>query len=278
MEGRQCFCALPDCLVCKTADIAKSQSGSRSQSQSQSWSAQCEGDRGQQCFTVVGGHGQELSPSAKTIIMNLRTTLPELFKQGYLAHGANWKSIPSKNATQSEVAAPHGTKMDNLVARLVGTSARTVVRIATQAKKSQSASAVDPSKDVVDVVNAVDVVDTVKPDDVPVQEVSVRGMTLETKKIALNLGRAALNSLLYFKTDLSYIRQVLLLFDAGVEVGTKHHTRHTPRAFGDAAMDLLKEDLRVSIQDQHTPANLAKLKLPAFWSLSVDGVPAPALK
>ena len=38
MEGRQCFYALPDCLVCKTADIAKSQSASRSQSQS--WSAQ----------------------------------------------------------------------------------------------------------------------------------------------------------------------------------------------------------------------------------------------
>ena len=122
MEERQCFCALPDCPVGKTADIAKSQSVSLSQSQS--WS---------QCFSVVSGHGHELSPSAKTIIMNLRTVLPELFKQGYLAHGANWSLIPSKNAMQCVVGQLGST-------RLLGTSARTVVRmLPRQRSRSQQA-------------------------------------------------------------------------------------------------------------------------------------------
>lgn len=289
--ARSCFCMGPTCPDCGQvrADLAAAPSNAVvACSCFQPDCAQCMGPRPRGAqrdvwpederrgAVFVCGRGAPLQASAKGVVHNVHVMVKVLLEEGVLQKGPAWKEVP--HATKKD-RKERGTVLDNVVSRLTHVPVRSVLAVeqayaAPGTTKVSNPKAPGRKKKAVCDKDAVRLKSQdVSPDKSclgPEKLPQIQSYSARDAQVALVLGRAAMDALIH-GTDTQYARTVVQLFQAGVDVGHKHHDRHTPRALAHAATGLLRKDLCQLLGRQ--PNNMKNHKLLSLWSLQCDSAP-----
>ena len=250
-----CSCLQPDCAVCR-APNSKARWG-------QLWAS--DERRG---ATFICGRGSPLPVTAARLVHNVHVMLEALIEDGVLEKGPRWHEMPHESRKKTgDGRNVRGSIYENVLSRLTHVPVATVSAVVLTASGPGGAkllAAPKPAGRKKSNAEAGAVV--AAPDAIP----KVSGVEPEDAKIGVILARAALDAAMH-ATDTQYQRTVLQLFQAGVDVGHKHHDRHAPRAIAHAAVGLLREEVRLLLKAH--PHNLKCHKLSPLWSLECDSVP-----